>query len=188
MAVPPVESRDRLERLETVRRRLADPEQEPGRERDPAAPRCLDRREARRGVLARRALVRLHPRRRLEHQPHARVHLGEQLELLLVEHPRVRVRQEPAIDGLETEPAAVLEDGSLADGGELGPEARHLLRPLAEGEEGLGAARAGAVVENGRDLAGPHQGFRARRAGENRSTRTGSGRPWSAAGRRSART
>ena len=77
MAVPPVEARDRLERLEAVRRRLADPEQEPGRERDPEAARGRDRREPGLGVLTGRALVRLHPRRRLEHQPHARVHLRE---------------------------------------------------------------------------------------------------------------
>jgi hypothetical protein len=65
---------DRDERLEPLLARLADPDQDPGRERDPQLSGEADRPEARSRQLVRRPEVRPAARRqplrrRLQHQP-----------------------------------------------------------------------------------------------------------------------
>ena len=75
VAVPLVQLAQGLERLDPLRPRLADPDQDPARERDPQLAGQVDRLEAAGGLLVRRGPVRAALRGeplgdRLEHDPH----------------------------------------------------------------------------------------------------------------------
>ena len=102
VAVPLVELADREQRLESLRSRLADPDQDPSRERDLELAREGDRLEPARRQLVRRAVVR-HPLRRepvgrgLEHDPHRRAHLAQRDQLVPADHAGIEVREQAGL-------------------------------------------------------------------------------------------
>ncbi len=135
------------QRIDPLLPRLADPDQDPARERHAELARGSDRLQT-----ARRDLVRRGPVRQalpgqpvgdgLEHDPHRRGDRSQRRDLLAAHHTRVEVRQKPGL--VEHEPRAaleVLERRRAAARREL--LARHLvtqLRLVAEREQRLGAA------------------------------------------------
>ena len=91
--------RQRLERLDPVGLRLADPHQDPARERDPELAGGADRLEPERRVLGRRALVRHEVvAHRLEHQALRRGHLAQPGEVLARQRAEVRVGEDAALE------------------------------------------------------------------------------------------
>ena len=138
----------REQRVDPLRARLADPDEDPARERDVELAREADRLEAARRDLVRRGPVRaaLLPEPvggRLQHDPHRGRHGPKRGELLARHDPGVQVRQEAGL--VEHEPGAareVLERRLAAELAQLA--ARDLvaeLRLVAEREERLAAAR-----------------------------------------------
>ena len=155
VAVPLVHEPQRLERVEPLGARLADPDQDPARERDPQLARELDcpqpplRQLVRRGPV--RAALGGEPLRdRLEHDSHRGRDRAERRQLLPRHHARIQVRQQARLIEHELRDAGeVLERRLAAQLGEL--RARDLvaqLRLVAEREERLGAARGSAGAGN----------------------------------------
>ena len=96
---------ERLERAEALLAALADPDQDPARERDPQLAGGADRVQARGRVLGRRALVRDQIGvDRLEHQPLRGGHLAQTREVPAAQHAEVGVRQQPALQRLLADP------------------------------------------------------------------------------------
>ena len=153
VAVPLVQLAQGLERLDPLRPRLADPDQDPARERDPQLAGQVDRLQAAGGLLVRRGPVRAALRGeplgdRLEHDPHRGRDRPQRDQLVAAHHARIQVRQQAGLLEDELRDAAEVLDRRLAaERRELGP--RDLvaqLRLVAEREERLRAAgrRAGA--------------------------------------------
>ena len=153
VAVLLAERLQREQRLDPLLARLADPDEDPARERDRELAGEPDRLEPPRGNLVRRGPVRAALRAeplgsRLEHDPHRGRDGPQRLELGARHHAGVEVRQEPGL--LEHEPRAalqVLERRLAAERAQL--LARDLVAQLglvAEREERLATAggRAGA--------------------------------------------
>ena len=147
VSVPLRQVGDRLDRLDPFRPRLADADQDAGRERNRQLSGEVDRLEAAGGELVRRAVVRQPaPRepvgRRLQHQPHGDGDLAQRRQILAGHDARVEMREETGL--LQDEPGAALEvlDRRLAaELRELVPRrAVAELRLVAEGEERLAAA------------------------------------------------
>ena len=151
-AVLPRHLADREDRLRPLRKRLADPDQDAGRERDVQPAGVLEHTQPHRRVLVGRAVVGPAPlgeqprRGGLEHHPHRRRHRLEPVELLPGHHPRVEVRQQP---GLLQHPDRhrphVVQGRVVALLVEPLPGPRPaVLGSVAEGEQRLGAAQLGA--------------------------------------------
>ncbi len=147
VAVPVGQRGDRLQRLEPFLPRLADADQDAGRERDRQLAGEGDRLEPARGQLVRRAEVRHPPSGEplgpgLQHQSHRDGDLAQRRQVLSRHHAGVEVRQEPGL--LHDEPRAareVLQRRLAAELGKLvarSPVAQ--LRLVAEREERLAAA------------------------------------------------
>ncbi len=147
----------REERVDPLLARLADPDEDPARERDRELARESDRLQTARGNLVRRGPVRPALRSeplggRLEHDPHRGGDRPERLELGARHDAGVQVRQQPGL--LEHEPRAaleVLERRLAAERAEL--LARDLVAQLglvAEREERLAAAGRRARRERSR--------------------------------------
>ena len=145
---------DREQRLDPLLARLADPDQDPGRERHARPAGGLDRLQPPRGQLVGRAEVRpaalREPlRERLEHHALRDAHLAQRPHVLLGHDPGVQVRQQAGL--LEHEPGTageVLERRLAAELPQLvARDAVAELRLVAEREERLvtagGRARAG---------------------------------------------
>ena len=163
VAVALVQRRDRLQGLQPLLARLADPDQDPGRERHGQLAGQPDRLQPRLGELVRRAVVRpalLHEPQRggFQHQSHRRRHRPQQLEVLPRHHPGVEVGEEPGLGEDELGHARQVLDRRLAaERGQLlarGPVAE--LGLVAEREERLVAARLGAGARDGEHLVGGH--------------------------------
>jgi hypothetical protein len=144
VTVPAVQVADREHRPGAFARVLADPHEDARGERDRQAAGVLDRPQTNGRTLVRRAevrptLLRESIRRRLEHQAHRRAHLSQPGELLVAHDAGVQVRQETGLlDHADGGRAHVLERRGVPAGAE--PAARDLvpiLRPVAQGEEGL---------------------------------------------------
>jgi len=153
------ERAQRQERVDPLGTRLADPDQDPARERDRKLAREPDRLEPAGRLLVGRGPVRAVALReplgrRLEHDPHRRGDRPQRSELVAGHHAGVQMRQQTRL--LEHPPRAapeVLERRLAAELGELlarDPIAR--LRAVAEGEERLGAARLRARPRDGQHL------------------------------------
>ena len=151
MAVLVAEVAQCEQRLQPLRARLSDPDQDPARERDRELARQPDRLETRCGQLVGRGPVwptalGEPPGQRLEHDPHRGRDRPQELELGTRHHTRVQVRQQTGL--LEHGMRAVrevLDRRAEAQGGELvagNPVA--MLGLVAEREERLGAAGGGA--------------------------------------------
>ena len=153
VAVLAVQAGDRLQRLDPLLARLADADQDPGRERDAQLAREAQRLEPRGRLLVGRAEMRAAARGEpvgggLEHDPLGGRHLAERRKLVAGHDARVRVRKQARL--LEDElahPRQVLDRRLAAERPKL--LARDLvaeLRLVAEREERLGAAgrRTGA--------------------------------------------
>ena len=99
MAVALVQSRQHLEGLDPLLLALADPDQDPARERDPQLPRRRDRLDPSLRRLRRRTLmhdqIRIH---RLEHQPLRSRHLTQPQQVRAIQHTEIRVRQQAALE------------------------------------------------------------------------------------------
>ena len=151
LAQMPVLLRERAqckERIDPLGARLADPDQDPARERDrelPGEPHGL---EAPRRHLVGRGPVRAAARREplglcLEHDPHRRGDRPQRRELVARHHARVQVRQEPRlVEHPLGAPGEVLERRLAAERLELlARDAVASLGAVAEGEERLAAPR-----------------------------------------------
>src|SRR5205823_12091598 len=144
-----------------ARRRLADPDEDAGGERDRELAREGDRLEAPRRHLVRRPVVGHSAREeaigdRLEHEPHADVDLAEGGQVALAHHAGIRVWEQRC-----------LGEHARADGAEI-PERRAVavapeelavlredgLRLVAEGEERLLRAEPAAGLRERDDLVG----------------------------------
>ena len=156
VAEPHVKVPDDRERLLAVLHRLADPDQDPGRERyrEPAG--VLDHVDPDRRVFSGGVTVGGDIRGRLEHQPHAGVDGSEPVEFLVGEDPGVRVRQKAASYGLDGEVVDVVEYVGIPYPAEHGVESRHRSRALPEGEERLRAAEACARLHGAERIVGRH--------------------------------
>ncbi len=100
VAVSGVRGGERLDRFDPLLLGLADPDEDPARERDLQLAGRLDRLQAPGGMLRRRAGVDgLHQplRDRLQHQPLRGRHLTQAREILAREHTQVRVRQQATL-------------------------------------------------------------------------------------------
>ena len=101
VAVLAVDLGERLERGDPLLLGLADPDQDPARERESELARELDRLQPARGVLRRRAGVDgLHQPLgdRLQHQPLRGGDLAQAGQVLAREHPEVRVREQAPLE------------------------------------------------------------------------------------------
>ena len=161
----PVLLAERLQREESVDpllARLADPDEDPARERDRELAREADRLETSRRDLVGRGPVRsallAEPlRRRLEHDPHRGRDRPQRFQLRARHDPGIEVRQQARL--LEHEPRAaleVLERRLAAERAQL--LARDLvaqLRLVAEREERLVAAGRSAGARDRQHLAPP---------------------------------
>ena len=151
VTVPAVQVADREEALAPLARRFADPDQDPGGERD-REPACVfDRPQAHRRDLIGRSGVRpTLPRetvgRRLEHQAHRSAHVLERRELLVGHHARVEVREEPGLlEDAHGRRADVLERRAVATVYQPGARRRiSLLGTVSEGEQSLLASQRAA--------------------------------------------
>ena len=154
----------REQRVDPLLAGLADPDEDPARERDRELAGEPDRLEAARGQLVRggpvRAALRAEPLgRRLEHDPHRGRDGPQRLELGARHHARIEVRQEPRL--LEHEPRAaleVLERRRAAERAQL--LARDLVAQLglvAEREERFAAAGRGAGARDREHLVLGHE-------------------------------
>jgi hypothetical protein len=144
---------ERLQSGDPLLRRLADPHEDPARERDPQLAGRPDRVEPARRVLRRRALMRdqvgVH---RFEHQPLRRRDLAQPRKVLARRDADVRVRQHPAVECALARPGDVRGEVGVAIG--IKP-ARHLvvhLRLLAGQHEQLLHVAAGGVVQHPLDV------------------------------------
>ncbi len=151
VAVACVRVCDREQRVEPLLPRLADPDQDPRRERDARGAGRVERGEPRGRELVGRAEVRAAApreplRRRLEHRPHRERERAERADVVAREHAGVQVRQQ-----------ARLVEHRLGGAGEVlqrrrAAERRQLLarravaqlRLVAEREQRLAAAGGGA--------------------------------------------
>ena len=159
VAVPPMEVADREEALAALTRRLPDPNQDPGGERD-REPACIfDRPQTDGRDLVGRSgvwptLLGEPVGRGLEHQAHRRAHVLESRELLVRHDARVEVRQEPGLlQDANGRGADVLEGRSVATVGQ--PRARHrvpLFGTVPQGEQRLLASERPAGLRDGHDL------------------------------------
>ncbi len=149
VAMPLRHRPEREQRVEPLRTRLADPDQDAARERDrelPGEPHGLEPpgRFLVRGGPVRAAAAGEPPRRRLEHDPHRGGDRAQGDELLARHHAGVQVRQETGlVEHASCAPREVLERGPAPEEAELlARDAVAGLRPVAEREERLGAAGA----------------------------------------------
>jgi hypothetical protein len=163
VAVALVQRGDGGQRLQPLLARLADPDQDPGREGDGELPGEPDRLQPRLrklvgGAVVRQALLREPGRGRLEHQAHGGGDGAQELEVLPRHHARVHVREEACLREDEVAGARQVLDRRLA------PERRELLACGAvaelglvpEGEERLVAAGRGPGAGDGEHLVGAH--------------------------------
>ncbi len=159
-----VQRRNRLERLQPLLARLADPDQDPGRERHVQLAREPDRlqprfRELVRGAVVRHALLQQPERCRLQHQPHRGRDRPQEEQVLPGHHARVQMGKEPGLREDEVGHARqVLDRRPAAELGQLlarGAVAK--LGLVAEGEERLVAARLGARAGDGQHLVRRHE-------------------------------
>ena len=102
VAVPPMNLAKRQERLRSLPRGFADPDQDARRERDRETPRVLDRSQAHPRHLVGGAEVRSSAggepvRRRLQHDSHRRAHVLEARHLLPRHHAGIEVRQQSGL-------------------------------------------------------------------------------------------
>ena len=139
---------DGLERVDAFLARLADPDEDAGRERDDRAAGRVERREAAFGCLVGGAVVRAagfaEPRRqRLDHHPLRRAHRAQPFELRLAERARIGVREQPGLVEHELRGGdQVVDRGSVAVGRErLGGLRVARLGRFAQREQGFEAAQ-----------------------------------------------
>ena len=137
----------REQRVDPLLPRLADPDQDPARERDRELAREAHRLEPARRHLVGGGPVRAAPGGeppggRLEHDPHRRGDGPQQDQLVARHHSRVQVRQEPGlVEHQSCTAGEVLERRLTSERCELLPrDAVAGLGPVAEREERLGAA------------------------------------------------
>ena len=151
LAVALVQGSQLFERGDPLGAGLADPDQDPARERNPQLAGELDRLQPARGLLVRRGPVGTAPGReplrcRLQHDPHRRGDRPERDQVLPAHHAGIQVRQQPGL--LEHElrhPAEVLERRLAAERRELcAGDLVAELRLVAEREECFGATGRGA--------------------------------------------
>src|SRR5215218_7570477 len=140
VAVALVKAGERLERGHALLLALADPDQDPGRERDLELTGGLDRLEPAGRVLGRRALVDDEVRvDRLEHQPLRGGHLPQARQVLALEDAEVRVRKQASLERPLAGPGDVGDEVGVSVGAKPRGDLRVHLRPLAgEHEELLG--------------------------------------------------
>ena len=125
VAVLTVQRGDRLQRLDPLRPGFADPDQDPGRERDAELAGEADRLEARGGALVGRAEVRPATLRQavgdgLQHDPLRRRDLPQRRQLVARHHAGIRVREEAGLFEDElAHPREVLDRRLAIQGGEL---------------------------------------------------------------------
>jgi hypothetical protein len=159
--IPTFEVPDREQRIRSLTERLADPHQDSRGERDREPSGVLDRAEAHGGDLVggavmRQALLGEPLRPLLEHQSHGRGDLLESRHLLPRHDARVQMRQKARLlDHRDRGRANVVE--RRGEAALLEPCARlrvPILWPIAECEEGLGAAGAPARLRDLHDLLG----------------------------------
>ena len=151
VAVPRVRGGDRLQCVEPLLACLADPDQDPRRERDALGAGGVQRGEPCGRELVRRAEVRAAAtrqplRRRLEHRPHGDGQRAECADVLARQHAGVQVRQQARLlEHSLGRAGQVLERGGAAERGQL--LARRpvpQLRLVAEREQRFAAAGGGA--------------------------------------------
>ena len=150
----------RGERGEPLRARLADPDQDPGRERDPQLAGEAHRLEPARGLLVGRGPVRAAAcaeplGRRLEHDPHRRRDRPQPLELgRASSRPGLRCGSSPVSSSTSraqrSRYSIVVAQPSAASSSRRDPVAELWL--VAEGEQRLGAAGLGARARDRQHL------------------------------------
>ena len=148
--------RERLDRGEPVLATLADPDQDPARERDPQIAGCRDRLQPASRLLCRRALMRdqigVHG---LEHQPLRGGHLTQPRQVVAAQHPKVGVGQQPALQRLLADPHDVTGEVLEPELAQLRPHPRVDLGALAgEHQQLLGPVALDRPVEQLKHLFG----------------------------------
>ncbi len=148
----PTDPPDGVQRIGALRQRLADADEQTGREGHGSPTRVGEGAQAHLRVLVGRAEVRRpgsgpEPvRRRLQHHPHARSHRTQPLQISPTEHTRVEMRQQPGLlQHRDRARPEIVQCGVIATvieplPGRLPPE----LGLVSESEQGLCAAGRGA--------------------------------------------
>jgi hypothetical protein len=159
VAVALAQLTDRQQRLDPLGAGLADPDQDPRRERHASLARRRDRLEPPRRQLVRRAEVRAPSQRkaiggRLEHRPLRHAHLPQRSRVFHAQYPGVHVRQESRL--LEDEaraPGEVLERRAASERRQLLPrDSVAPLRLVPEREERLVTPRSDPRPSHVEDL------------------------------------
>ncbi len=153
--VPRMRRRQCLERRDPLVLRLADPDQDSGREGDSKLAGRVDRRHPHGGVLRRRARVDgFHQtlRDRLQHQALRRRHLAQPRQIVAVQGAQVRVRQQAALERSLAGPGHVRDEVVVPVGAEALADAGVHLRPLAREDEELLRVAPQRLVETLLDL------------------------------------
>ena len=147
------EAGERLERGHPVVLGLADPDEDPARERDLQRLGVAQRRQPQRGVLRRRRLVgdEVGPQR-LDHQPLRCGHLAQPREVGAAERAEVRVREDPAVERALAGPRDVGDEVVEAELGEPRADARVMARVVAGQDEQLLDVAPGGAVDQRLDL------------------------------------
>ena len=144
-----------LERGDPVVRRLADPDQDPARERDPQLAGGPDRLQPTVRVLGRRALMDDEVRvGRLEHQPLRGGHLAQPGEVIAREHAEVGVREHPALERPLAGPDHVGDEIVVAVLGQAARDLRVDLGQLAGEHQQLLGVSPHRLLETVLDLLG----------------------------------
>ena len=150
-----VEPGERLERRDPLLLGLADPDEDPARERDLQLAGGADRVEPRLRVLGRRALVGDEVGvDRLQHQPLRGGHLAQARQVLLRQDAEVGVREQPALERPLADPGDVGGEVGVPELGELLRDARVVVGRLAGQDQQLLDVAARGAVEDPLDLLG----------------------------------
>ena len=157
MTVALVAARDRVERFEALGARLADADEDPGRERHAREPGRLERRQPPLGCLVGRTVMRAAGlaeagRERLDHHPLRRRPAPEPFELFARERAGVGVGEQAGLgDDQLAHRDEVVDRRRVAVLREPGPGLRVAgLGRLAEGEQHLVASGRGAAAGRSR--------------------------------------
>jgi hypothetical protein len=148
-----VDRRQGLQRGDAIVGGLADPDQDPARERDPQLARGADRLEAQVGVLGRRALMDEEVGAdRLQHQPLRGRDLAQAGQVIAGEHAEVGVREQAALECPLAGPDDVAHEVVVSVVAKAAGNLRVHLGPLARQHEQLLGVSAQRLVEALRHL------------------------------------
>jgi len=88
-----------------------------------------------------------YPGCRLEHEPHARVHFGEPLHLLVCEDSGIRMREKTDLNCLFGHVVAIVKDVAVAVPGQVPVKSGLESGTLSEGEKSLRAAKKCTLLD-----------------------------------------